>query len=593
MISFGTVFAQSTFDYERNWGTYFGPGGTYLGQTNINNNVNIDPSNNLNLFGSVVTNNSYTASYYAQFTNTGAAYDLSKPSNLLIASLGSTGNLISSQYSDPTSYNLLNSSYDQLGNRYGLQLSINGLSGVGTVGTWFPVSDSSTNKMRFSKFDNTGTLLWSTFLPTENYTTKVIHDQLGNSYICGNTLMQSGLTTAGVFQENYEIINSSGNTVLPNSYIAKINSDGSLAWSTYFPAKNIYKLNFYDNNLYVLADGDTNPNSSQLATSGAFQTQKAVCSITKLNAFTGSRIWGTYYGPSSPVLQLPSGMVTNSSGIYLIGDFQDFTGTNGTYFSTTGSFQPTVGGFTDIYLSKFNHSGSRLWSTYFGSPGDEMSGYNDNPIDFIGNDIILTFVQFSNLSTNLATQGAYVDSMPTIASSNGYYNLIFAKFNENGLRQWSSYYGGANHNTTYNPSLSVVSKDVNTFYLYGATLASTGIATEGAIQSTILPNARTGFLARFNLKNPLSTSDLVKGNDLQLYDNPNNGNFTISGNILEKQKASLSVFDMSGKLVHKVPFEKKKTNQFNLQHKLTTGNYLLEVKSEKDEKLKVFKMTVK
>lgn len=587
LFSTSVLFAQG---YERIWGTYFGPAGTYLGQTYVNNNLQIDPLGNLHLFGSVITNSSYTASYYSQFATTGQAYDFTKPSNLYIASLGSIGNLISSQYSLDTSFNLINSSYDTGGNRYGLELSVNGLAGAGTAGTWFPTSVSSTNKILLSKFNSSGAILWKTFLPTENYTVKVIHDQLGNSYIYGNTKMQSGLSTTGVFQENYEVVMGSGNTVLANSYIAKLSSTGSLEWATYFPAKNIYKLNFHDDNLYVLADNDTNPTTSQLATSGAFQTEKAACSITKLNAQNGARIWGTYYGPTSPVLQLPSGMITNSSGIYLIGDFQDFTGNNGNYFATAGSFQPTVAGLTDIYLSKFSHSGSRLWSTYFGSTGDEMSGYNDNPIDFIGNDIILTLAQFSNGNTNLATPGAYISSLPTLSGTNSYYNLIFAKFNENGLRQWSSYYGGASLDNTYNPSISVVVKDINNFYLYGATLSSTGISTEGAIQPTSLPNMRTGFLAKFNLKN-LSTSESSQSNDLILHDNPNNGNFAISGDILKNKDCEMRIYDVSGRLLSKEKMNRHDKQVFNYQGKIHPGNYIVQI-SEGTNFKKTFKMIV-
>jgi hypothetical protein len=587
LFSTSVLFAQ---EYERTWGTYFGPAGTYLGQTYVNNNLQIDPLDNLHLFGSVLTNSSYTASYYSQFATAGQAYDLTKPSNLYIASVGSTGNLISSQYSLDTTFNLINSSYDSGGNRYGLELSVNGLTGSGTAGTWFPTSTSYTNKILLSKFNASGTLLWKTFLPTESYTVKVIHDQLGNSYIYGNTKMQSGLGTTGVFQENYEVVLSGGNAVLPNSYIAKLSATGSLEWATYFPAKTIYKLNFHDNNLYILADNDTNINSSQLATTGAFQTEKAACSITKLNALNGTRIWGTYYGPTGSVLQLPSGMITNSSGIYLIGDFQDFTGNSGSYFATAGSFQPAVAGLTDIYLSKFSHSGSRLWSTYFGSAGDEISGYNDNPIAFIGSDVILTLAQFSNGNTNLATPGAYISSQPTLPGTSSHYNLVFAKFNENGFRQWSSYYGGASINNSYNPSISVVVKDLNSFYLYGATLASTGISTEGAIQPTSLPNMRTGFLARFNLKN-LSTNETDQLNDLTLHDNPNNGNFTISGDILKKKDFELRIYDVSGRLFSKEKMNRDQKQVFNYQGKVHTGNYIVQISDETNFK-KTFKMIV-
>src|SRR5690606_31247302 len=159
--------------------------------------------------------------------------------------------------------------------------------------------------------------------------------------------------------------------------------------------------------LYLLGSGDRNPNGETMATAGAFQAQKSICTVTKLNADTGTRVWGTYYGPTGAVAQLPSGIEVNSSGIYLIGDIIDYAGGNGAYFGTPGSHQPSLAGESDIYLSKFSLDGARLWSTHFGGPGEEYSAYGVSPLAVMGNDVILTFVQYSNGNVNLATPGAY------------------------------------------------------------------------------------------------------------------------------------------------------------------------------------------
>src|SRR5690606_21754152 len=130
--------------------------------------------------------------------------------------------------------------------------------------------------------------------------------------------------------------------------------------------------------------------------------------------------------------QLPSGIEVNSSGIYLIGDVIDYAGGNGAYFGTPGSHQPSLAGESDIYLSKFSLDGARLWSTHFGGPGEEYSAYGVSPLALMGNDVILTFVQYSNGNVNLATPGAYIDTMPVGSFSGGAANLVFAQFNENG-----------------------------------------------------------------------------------------------------------------------------------------------------------------
>jgi outer membrane protein assembly factor BamB len=64
-----------------------------------------------------------------------------------------------------------------------------------------------------------------------------IIDSDGNIYVTGRTLEQN-ISTPGVFQENFDIIYSQGN-ILENNYLAKLNPNGELIWTTYLPAANI------------------------------------------------------------------------------------------------------------------------------------------------------------------------------------------------------------------------------------------------------------------------------------------------------------------------------------------------------------------
>lgn len=583
------LFSQ---EYERSWGTYIGPAGSVFASSAGNDNLVLG-GGNIHMFSQIITNSSYTVSYYSQFTTTGPAYNMSEFSNFYSSSVMPNGSLITASYHDQDEFSNPNSFFDSAGNRYALTFSQAGLTMASTPGTWFSAPDNDVNKRLLSKYDPIGNLLWQSYLPYDSGNNTFATDEFGNIYIAGNTDKQAGITTVGVLQENYEIVYGSNNTVLANSYIAKLNPSGQVMWATYFPALFIYKLNYYAGNLYVLSSRDLNPSGSTMATQGSFQTAKAESSITKMNAQNGTRIWGTYYGPTDTgVMQLPSGMITNSSGVYLIGDIYDFSGNNNSYFGTPGSFQPVASGYEDIYLSKFDHNGSRLWSTYFGSPGSELSGFGGNPIDFLGNNLIVTLVQFSNQSTNLATPGSYIDAPPTVSGPNGFYNIMFAKFNENGGREWSSYYGGASNNSL-NPTIGVAVKDINTFYLYGSTSASTGISTEGAIQPTTLPNQRTGFLARFNLKTAMSTSETDLTKDLVLYDNPNNGDFSISGSVFQKFSCEMNIYDTAARKVYRQKLSKNKKQFFGLAKYLSKGNYLVEVSKSGAEKLKTFKMIVK
>ncbi len=212
----------------------------------------------------------------------------------------------------------------------------------------------------------------------------------------------------------------------------------------------------------------------------------------------------------------------------------------------------------------------------------------------IGNDVIITFTQYSNGNVNLATPGAYIDTMPLGSFSGGAANLVFAQFNENGVREWTSYYGGASNAGGYGlpPSINVVTGQ-GTFYLYGSTLADTRITTPGAAQTAKLPNERTGFIARFDSRAELSNSEVNLSKDLVLYDNPNSGNFHLAGSVLQKLQCYLKIHDASGRVVFQQKLTKDSRQIFNLEHQLTKGNYFLEVSSESKGKIKTFKMIVK
>ncbi len=581
-------------EYDRTWGTYIGPAGTDLGHSHMNY-FQLDANENFHFYSNVKTNSSYSTAYYSQFVTAGPAYDLSQFSNFYMGSFNSTGGLISAQYADIFNYNQQHFSFDSLGNTYGLQFANAGMSAPATAGTWFPMPEANeADKVLFSKQSPTGTLLWKTYLPNDHARVVVNHDPAGNTYIVGNTNKQAGFSTPGVFQENYEVIYDPNSNIQPNTYVAKLDANGSLVWATYFPAALVYSIKFHNGFLYLLGGWDRNPNGETMATAGAFQAQKSICTVTKLNADTGTRVWGTYYGPTGAVAQLPSGIEVNSSGIYLIGDIIDYAGGNGAYFGTPGSHQPSLAGESDIYLSKFSLDGARLWSTHFGGPGEEYSAYGVSPLALMGNDVILTFTQYSNGNVNLATPGAYIDTMPVGSFSGGAANLVFAQFNENGIREWTSYYGGASTTSgyAYPPSINVVTGQ-GTFYLYGSTLADTGITTPGAAQIAKLQNERTGFIARFDSRAELSNSEVNLSKDLVLYNNPNSGNFHLAGSVLQKLQCYLKIYDASGRVAFQQKLTKDSRQIFNLEHQLTKGNYFLEVSAESNGKIKTFKMIVK
>lgn len=130
------------------------------------------------------------------------------------------------------------------------------------------------------------------------------------------------------------------------------------------------------------------------------------------------------------------------------------------------------------------------------------------------------------------------------------YDLVFSMFDAvTGGRIFASYYGSIqpNPNSAYAGLSGKFSDTGDSFYLYGYTSSQAGYTESNAFQSNIIfpaavTNGITGFLVRFSSKT-LGTSETASADDLQLFDNPNNGNFSIRGKILEKEKCSFKLYD--------------------------------------------------
>ena len=104
----------------------------------------------------------------------------------------------------------------------------------------------------------------------------------------------------------------------------------------------------------------------------SFQTLYAGVSHTaflaKFNS-SGTRLWATYFGGSQ--LEYGWGITTQSNGnIFITGQTYSSTG-----IATTGVYQTTFKGFSDAFVAKFNSSGARQWSTYYGDTANDI-GYS-------------------------------------------------------------------------------------------------------------------------------------------------------------------------------------------------------------------------
>jgi hypothetical protein len=180
--------------------------------------------------------------------------------------------------------------------------------------------------------------------------------------------------------------------------------------------------------------GLTNSTLSTFASAGAHQVSRGGYEdafLVKLDS-NGVRQWATYYGGALSDQALACA-VGPSGDIYMTGITESTS-----VIATSGTHQDTLGGKKDAFVVRFNSSGIRQWGTYFGG-GEDEEGY-DCHVDAVGN---LYLSGTTESITNIANAGSHQTTM------NGLNDAFLVQFNTNGIRQWATYYGGTSYDNGY------------------------------------------------------------------------------------------------------------------------------------------------
>ena len=188
------------------------------------------------------------------------------------------------------------------------------------------------------------------------------------------------------------------------------------------------------------------------------------------------KVWGTYFGGESSQDLASDCEIDNVGNILIAGHTESVTG-----IATVGAYQTVYQANYDTFLSKFSNSGSLLWATYYGGTSTER-GFGC-AFDQSGN----AFLVGRTESIGLSTAGSH---QPNLLNSSE--NAFLVKFNNLGVRQWATYYGGGN--TIGNDCEADAAGAV---YLVGQTQTATDISTPGSHQ-VAYSAAYDGFLVKFN-----------------------------------------------------------------------------------------------
>lgn len=198
-------------------------------------------------------------------------------------------------------------------------------------------------------------------------------------------------------------------------------------------------------------------------------------------------VWSTYYGGSN--FDGPRSIYCDNANdfIYIVGYTAS---TNLPVLSAGGGsyFQGTTPGTTDGFIWKFTQAGVRVWATYYGGSGGDLTA--DCVTDAAGN----VYVCGNTQSTDFPLQnrpGAY--NQATLA---GWNDAFILEFNASGVRQWATFYGG----TTDDYATGITTDAAGKVHVCGLT-SSTDLPLMnpggGAYAQSTIASTQDAFIARF------------------------------------------------------------------------------------------------
>lgn len=364
------------------------------------------------------------------------------------------------------------------------------LATSGTFKTTLPGSPSAV----LSRFNPTnGQRIWSTYFggSISEFPTAVALDNNGNIYLSGVAYSSSGVATTGAFR-----------TTLAgpyDSFIARFNNNGTIAWSTYFGGAQEDYINdmAVDNLNQIVIAGYSN--STGIATTGVHQTVfrgGGFDGFIAKFAPTGGRTWCTFYGGTAQdIIQT---VACDLSQRIFVGGKSFST----TFIATPGAFRTTIplGASGSGLLARFSSSGTLDYGTYYGGNLDDyIYGIKT---DVAGN---IYFCGFTNSNTGIATPGSH---KPTLSGSSGEWDAMVGKFSGSGTRLWCTYYGGEFQDLAFALAVDAASNVIVTGY----TTSNNGITTPGSLQTTFPGGAGyTTFIAHFNTNGVLPVTWLHVG----------------------------------------------------------------------------------
>lgn len=206
-----------------------------------------------------------------------------------------------------------------------------------------------------------GSVVWATYYGGDSYDS--IHSIVADA---------NGLHVAG--DTNNADLATVGDTILDgyrDNFVSRFDAAGHPQWTTLFggdDGEHHPSLAVTPDAIYMAS---YTRSSGGLATPNAFQKTFGGVIDVALARFSldGDLVWSTYYGGSEEDTLESDGLVVGPSGdLYFTGHTRSSDN-----IATKDGLQPTYAGAGDIFVARFTPDNERVWGTYLGGTGVDVS----------------------------------------------------------------------------------------------------------------------------------------------------------------------------------------------------------------------------
>lgn len=481
--------------------------GTFYGDESSNTpdaywwwvNLTTDSLGNAYVSGATTTLNSSYATSGAHQTMVNSTY-INSTTNGIIFKFDSNGNRLWGTYYGGTSGTHIKGIKIDSENNVIVTGHTSSETNISTLGSFQPNMRGIVDAF-LVKFNSNGIRQWGTYFGGENsdYANNLDIEN-NNIYIVGNTSSKTNIAFNNSFQ--IQLSNSLNPFSSPSDgFIARFNESGNLIWSTYLGGDGTDNLNAIVVKKSYLVAGGSSGSTNNMATSGVFQEQQPnplypgdgyVCKFS----LTGERIWGSYYGGTSPIENIESVEVDNEDNIYIGG--QSYSNDN---IVTAGTFESSNSAIFKGFLAKLNSQGQRIWGTYVGG-------------------VVIYSIVFKNNSIYIGGGNSDYSLDPKLTNLCSYkpnrnrtHLGYIGKFSKQGAFSWGTYIGNDN-------SLKMTLDSNGAIFIAGLSSVNEDISDVNSYQYNIL-GEKNYFLMKFSediISTPeiSSNSPICIGNTLEL-----------------------------------------------------------------------------